>query len=141
MTFMYVCWTLATLAIVGYGVGRSAPQLALACLLFNALEAAGTIVWATVKQRHVPAGLLGRVSSLDWLISISLLPVSYALTGPVAGAVGVRSTLIGAGVIGAAVTLAALFLPGMRDIDSDSVAECASPSSRGTASRSSTSTA
>ncbi len=141
MTFMYVCWTLATLAIVGYGVGRSAPQLALACLLFNALEAAGTIVWATVKQRHVPAGLLGRVSSLDWLISISLLPVSYALTGPVADAVGVRSTLIGAGVIGSVVTLAALFLPGMRDIDSDSVAECASSSSRGTASRSSTSTA
>ncbi|HZP72559.1 MAG TPA: MFS transporter [Gaiellaceae bacterium] len=139
MTFMYVCWTVATLAVVGYGIGRTAPQLALACLLFNALEAAGTIVWATIKQRHVPAGLLGRVSSLDWLISISLLPVSYALTGPIAGAVGARATLVGSGLIGAAITLAALFLPGMRDIDS--VEACTSSSSRGTASRSSTSTA
>ena len=27
----------------------------LASLAFNALETAGTIVWATAKQRHVPA--------------------------------------------------------------------------------------
>ena len=113
--FMYACWTIATLAVIGYGLGRSVSQLAVACLLFNALEAAGTVVWATIKQRHVPAHLLGRVSSLDWLISISLLPISYALTGPAAAAFGARATLELAGVIGAAVTLAALFLPGMRD--------------------------
>ena len=55
----------------------------LAALAFNALETAGTIVWATLKQRHVPRRMLGRVSSLDWLISIGLLPLSFALTGPV----------------------------------------------------------
>jgi MFS family permease len=117
ITFIYVCWTLATLAVVGYGLGRSVPQLMVACLLFNALEAAGTVAWATVKQRHIPASLLGRVSSLDWLISISLLPVSFAITGPVAGVVGARATLVGAGAIGAAATFAALFLPGMRDVE------------------------
>jgi DHA3 family tetracycline resistance protein-like MFS transporter len=117
ITFIYVCWTLATLAVAGYALGTSLAQLALACLLFNALEAAGTIVWSTVKQRHVPASLLGRVSSLDWLISISLLPVSYALTGPVAAALGARMTLAGAGLVGAAVTFGALFLPGMRDVE------------------------
>ena len=65
----------------------------LACLVFNALETAGTIVWATMKQRHVPASMLGRVSSLDWMISIGLLPFSFALTAPVAGALGARTTL------------------------------------------------
>jgi DHA3 family tetracycline resistance protein-like MFS transporter len=70
-----------------------------------------------VKQRHVPAALLGRVSSLDWLISISLLPISFALTGPAAAAVGARTTLAIAGVAGAALTLGALFLPGMRDVE------------------------
>jgi DHA3 family tetracycline resistance protein-like MFS transporter len=115
--FMYACWTVATLAVVGYGLGRTMPQLALACLVFNALEAAGTVVWATVKQRHVPSRLLGRVSSLDWLISISLLPLSYALTGPVAAALGARTTLVIAGTVGAVATLGALFLPGMREID------------------------
>jgi hypothetical protein len=91
--------------------------LMVACLAFNALEAAGTIVWATIKQRHVPGALLGRVSSLDWLVSIALLPLSFALTGPVAAEIGARATLVGAAVIGAVVTLAAYFLPGMRDIE------------------------
>jgi DHA3 family tetracycline resistance protein-like MFS transporter len=117
VTFMYACWTLATLAVAGYGLGRSAAQLMIACLVFNALEAAGTIVWATIKQRHVPLALLGRVSSLDWMISIGLLPISYGLTAPVASLVGVRATLVGAAAIGAVVTLGALFVPGMRDIE------------------------
>jgi DHA3 family tetracycline resistance protein-like MFS transporter len=119
MTVMYVTWTLATLAIAGYGIATAAWQLMVACLLFNALEAAGTIVWATIKQRHVPLSMLGRVSSLDWLISIGLLPISFALTAPVAALIGVRATLIGAAVIGAVVTLSALALPGMRDIEGD----------------------
>jgi MFS family permease len=117
VTVMYATWTLATLAICGYGLATAAWQLMAACLVFNALETAGTIVWATVKQRHVPSTMLGRVSSLDWLISIGLLPISFALTAPVAAAVGVRATLVGAGLVGAAFTLGALFLPGMTAIE------------------------
>jgi MFS family permease len=117
ITWMYIFWTLATLAIAGYGLAHELWGLMLASLAFNALETAGTIIWATAKQRHVPAALLGRVSSLDWLISIGLLPVSFALTGPVSAAIGVRTTLIGAGVLGGVVTLAALFIPGVRAIE------------------------
>ena len=121
VTVMYATWTLATLAIVGYGIATAAWQLMLACLVFNALETAGTIVWATIKQFHVPSAMLGRVSSLDWLISIGLLPISLALTAPISAVVGARATLVGAGIIGAAITLAALFLPGMRDIEREPI--------------------
>jgi DHA3 family tetracycline resistance protein-like MFS transporter len=117
VTVMYATWTLATLAVAGYGLATSSWQLMVACLVFNALETAGTIIWATIKQRHVPAAMLGRVSSLDWLISIGLLPLSFALTAPVTSLVGARATLIGAALIGGAVTLGALFLPGMRSIE------------------------
>src|SRR5439155_15937598 len=120
VTLMYATWTLATLAVAGYGIATAAWQLMLACLVFNALEAAGTIVWATIKQRHVPVSMLGRVSSLNWLISIGLLPVSFALTAPVAAVLGARTTLVGAAVLGAAVTLGAFFLPGMRAIEQTS---------------------
>jgi hypothetical protein len=71
----------------------------------------------TTKQRLIPGRLLGRVSSLDWFISIGLVPISFALTGPVAATFGVRATLVGAGLIGAAITFAFLFLPGMRSIE------------------------
>jgi MFS family permease len=117
ISFIYLTWTLATLAVAGYGLSSALWQLMLAAVAFNALETAGTIVWATLKQRHVPRAMLGRVSSLDWLISIGLLPLSFALTGPVASAVGTRGTLVAAGVIGAVVTCAAFFVPGMRDIE------------------------
>jgi MFS family permease len=117
LTFMYATWTVATLAVAGYGLARSLWGLMLASVLFNTLETAGTIAWATAKQRHVPAALLGRVSSLDWLISIGLLPVSYALTGPVSSALGLRTTLVGAGVIGALVTFAPLLLRDVRRLE------------------------
>jgi MFS family permease len=117
ITFMYAAWTLATLAVAGYGLAAAVWQLMLVSLAFNALETAGLIVWATTKQRHVPRHLLGRVSSLDWLISTGLLPLSFALTGPVSAILGAKGTLIAAGTLGAVVTLAALFLPGMRAIE------------------------
>jgi Transmembrane secretion effector len=117
LTFMYIVWTLATLAIAGYGLAGQLWGLMLASVAFNTLETAGTIAWSTAKQRLVPTHLLGRVSSLDWLISIGLLPVSFAITGPVSAALGLRTTLIGAGVLGAAVTFAALLVPGVRQMD------------------------
>jgi MFS family permease len=119
ITFMYVAWTLSTLAVAGYGLANVPWQAMVACFLFNGLETAGTIVWATTKQRLVPRNLLGRVSSLDWFISIGLLPLSFALTGPAAKLFGARLTLVGAGVLGAIVTLSFLFLPGMRSIEEE----------------------
>jgi len=114
ITYMYVTWAIATLAVAGYGAATHTWQLALACVLVNGLEAAGTVAWATTKQRFVPEGMLGRVSSVDWFVSTALLPLSYALAAPVAQAIGVRHTLLGAGLLGSVVTLAFLFLPGMR---------------------------
>jgi MFS family permease len=131
VTFMYVCWTLATLAVAGYGLGRSSVQLMVACLVFNALEAAGTIVWATIKQRHVPQSLLGRVSSIDWMISIGLLPISYALTAPVAALVGARATLVGAAAVGAVVTFGALFVRGVRDVEGNELRREPAPAGLG----------
>ncbi len=114
MLWIYGWWTLATLAVAGYGVATSSWGLAGAALVVNGAEAAGAVVWATLKQRRVVNSMLGRVSSIDWAISTALLPLSYALTAPVAEALGARQTLIGVGIVGAVVTGGFLFLPGMR---------------------------
>jgi DHA3 family tetracycline resistance protein-like MFS transporter len=117
ITFMYAAWTLATLAVAGYGLSTALWHLMLASVLFNALETAGTIVWATAKQRHVPPAMLGRVSSLDWLVSTALLPLSFALTGPASAALGAQGTLVAAGALGALVTVAGLLVPGVRAVE------------------------
>lgn len=118
ITFVYSAWTAATLAIAGFGLATHAWHLMVASFVFNAFEAAGAIVWATTKQRLVPDGYLGRVSSFEWFITTGLLPLSFALAAPVAALLGPKATLLGAGLLGAAVTLGFLFLPGMRDIES-----------------------
>lgn len=130
MTWVYAWWTLATLAVAGYGLATSSWGLAGAAVVVNGAEAAGTVVWATVKQRRVTNSMLGRVSSIDWAISTALLPLSYALTAPVAEVLGARRTLVGVGVLGAIVTAGFLFLPGIRAADQVTADADPSPSSR-----------
>jgi len=43
------------------------------------------------------------------------VPVSFALTGPVAGALGPQNTIIAAGLVGAVLMGMLLFYPGVRD--------------------------
>jgi hypothetical protein len=117
MRFTYLAWTVATLSVAGYGLAQTPWQAMGAAALIGSCETLGAIAWITTKQRLVPRQLLGRVSSFDWFISTALVPLSYAITAPVAAAVGTRPTLIGAGVLGAAVTLAFLFVPGVREPD------------------------
>jgi hypothetical protein len=62
---------------------------------------------------------LGRVTSFDWFISIGLVPVSFALTGPVAETIGVDATFILCGALGGLSTLAFLFIPGVRATEHD----------------------
>jgi hypothetical protein len=78
----------------------------------------GEIVWATLFQELVPGRLLGRVVSLDTLVSFSLVPLSMVLTGPIAEAFGARATLIGAGLVGtSAIALFFLTVPALRGFD------------------------
>jgi hypothetical protein len=70
-------------------------------------------------QRLVPSELLGRVFSLDWMISLGGVPLSFAIVGPLASAIGARTTLIAAGVVGAIVTLLFMLIPGARGPERD----------------------
>lgn len=115
ITAMYASWVVGVLVVAGYGLMDSLWQAVLVGFVNAALFEVGQIIWVTLLQTLVPRELLGRVSSLDWLVSIGLVPVSFALTGPVAAAIGVRPTIIGAGVLGAVLMGALLFFPGVRD--------------------------
>jgi MFS family permease len=116
VTLMFVSWTVMTLLTGGFALASNATQMyAIAFVAFGA-NAIGMIVWNTLMHTLVPGELLGRVSSLDWFVSIGLIPVSFALTGPIAELVGANATLIGAGVLGA-IGMMGLFLavPAVRD--------------------------
>jgi predicted MFS family arabinose efflux permease len=66
--------------------------------------------WETALVRHIPPQALSRVSSYDWLGSLALLPLGFAVAGPLAAALGAR-TVLGAGSAAALVMLALALLP------------------------------
>jgi DHA3 family tetracycline resistance protein-like MFS transporter len=109
---MYLAWGLGLLPISGYALATATWQLMALGVLYGVGMSLGMVVWTTLMQTRVPPGLLGRVTSLDWLVSIGLTPISFALTGPIAAAVGSDATLIGAGLIGCLSTLALYVLVG-----------------------------
>jgi hypothetical protein len=62
--------------------------------------------------------MIGRVSSLDWVLSLALTPVSYALTGPIANLLGARATLLRAGLVsGLVLVVVLLAVPSIRAVD------------------------
>jgi MFS family permease len=107
---MFAGWALQCLTLAGYAAAHQAWLFAGVSVLGGACGAVGNVVWGTLMKTRVPNHLLGRVASLDLLVSIGLVPVSFALAGPAAGLFGARATLLGGGVVAAGVLLSALFL-------------------------------
>jgi MFS family permease len=119
ITFMYCAWGFGSLALVGFGLATEVWQMQAFSFLEGALFTSGMVIWGTLLQTLVPGELLGRVTSLDWFVSTSLVPISFALTGPVSAGLGAQTTLVVAGLAAAGVTFLFLLVPGVRDTERD----------------------
>ena len=53
----------------------------------------GNTLWLTVLQERIPRDAISRVSAYDWMGSLVFMPVGYAVAGPLAGAIGIDTTL------------------------------------------------
>jgi MFS family permease len=97
-------------------LGAAAPVWALCAvgtLAFAGL-ACSDVFWLTAFQQRIPEHLMSRLSSFDWLGSVALNPIGYALVGPLAGVIGIPATLYGAACANALVCFAVLLAPGVR---------------------------
>jgi MFS family permease len=54
----------------------------------------GNTLWETAMQQEVRPDRLARVGSIDWLLSLCLMPAGQALAGPLTTPLGVRGTLL-----------------------------------------------
>jgi len=115
VTVMYLSWALGVGLLAGYGIMTALWQALLVGLVTAGLFEIGQIIWITLLQQLVPRHLLGRVVSLDWLVSTGLVPVSFALTGPVSALLGPGTTMVAAGLVGSVLMGGLLFWPGVRD--------------------------
>ena len=76
----------------------------------------GETLWVTALQRNVPEHALSRISSFDWLGSVALNPIGYALIGPIAAAIGTSETLTVAAGLNIAVCVGIVLVPSVRRV-------------------------
>lgn len=100
--------------------------VAFAALMWG-LVVYGNIIWGSMLQEKTPAVLLGRVSSIDWLFSLSLTPLGMVAGGAAVAVIGVRLTVVAGGAIAAAASGAALLIPGVTDVDKASDPQASVP--------------
>jgi MFS family permease len=114
LVFMYGVWAASMFALATLAFATALWAAMLSSFFIFGLLSTGEIVWQTMLQRRVPNQLLGRVASVDWFVSAALVPISFVLTGPVAGWVGASRTVLGAGIVGGLLLAALIALRPIR---------------------------
>jgi len=110
LTWMNLMWGVGCLPFLVMGYADAVWVVAVAAFLLGALFSAPMVIWGTLLQRRVPPHLLGRVASLDFFVSVSLMPVSMALAGPVSEWIGLRTTFTIAAIVPGIAAVLAVWL-------------------------------
>jgi MFS family permease len=113
--------TLGFLLTVPFLVGLSGPLPLAALIILAAVAGIGSetfgVLWDTAMQQEIPQEKLSRVSSYDSLGSFVLIPLGFAIAGPVSDVFGTRPTILGAAAISLTATLAVLLVRDVRTIE------------------------
>jgi MFS family permease len=108
LTVMNLLWGLGCVPLVVFGFAPGLWVMIVAGVVMGATFQAGMVIWGTLLQRRVPPALLGRVSSLDFFVSISFMPLSMALAGTVSEVIGLTTTFLIAGLAPPVMALVAI---------------------------------
>ena len=108
LTVMLLMWGLGSLPLMVVGWTSSFPLMAAATFLVGITDGAGMVIWGTLLQRRVPPEMLGRVSSLDFFVSLAFMPASMAIAGPLSKVLSMQTIFLIAG--GVPIVLAVIAL-------------------------------
>lgn len=110
LTLMILAWGFGCIPLAVIGLTSWLWVMVVATFIVGFLFDGAQVVWGTLLQRRVPPAMLGRVSSLDFFVSLALMPLSMAVAGPVGEWLGLAPAFLIAGLVPpvlAVVTLAA----------------------------------
>jgi MFS family permease len=105
---MLLLWGAGALPMAAIGITDQLWVMAVAGFVVGFTGSAATVIWGTLLQRRVPPHMLGRVSSLDFFVSLALMPVSMAVAGPVGEWIGIPLTFVLAGLVPTFLAVAAI---------------------------------
>jgi DHA3 family tetracycline resistance protein-like MFS transporter len=94
LTVMLTMWSVGSIPLVVFGFTSSFVLMAAATFVIGFTDGAGMVIWGTLLQRRVPTEMLGRVSSLDFFVSLAFMPVSFAIVGPLSKVVSMQAIFL-----------------------------------------------
>lgn len=109
LTTMMAMWGVGSIPLVVVGITSSFPLMALATFVIGVTDGAAMVIWGTLLQRRVPPEMLGRVSSLDFFVSLAFMPVSFAIVGPLSKVVAMETIFLAAGIVPVLVAVVAIW--------------------------------
>jgi MFS family permease len=109
LTVMNLVWGISTLPFVIVGITDQYWLMLVSMFIIGFGFSYGNVIWGTLLQRRVPRHMLGRISSLDFFVSLALMPLSMALAGPLAEVVPLQTIFIVAGILPLLFGLIAIF--------------------------------
>nr|WP_272954961.1 MFS transporter [Kribbella shirazensis] len=110
LTVMTLMWGVGSAPFVLLGIAEDLWLMAAGAAIVGATGSAAMVIWGTLLQRRVPDHLRGRISSLDFFVSLLLMPVSMALAGPAGSFFGVTAVFAVAGIGPVVVSLLVVWL-------------------------------
>ncbi len=123
---MLVCvliFTLTGIQLVLLATEAPFQAIAVAAAIAGFAFAFGSVIYETALQRWIAPDKLSRVSSFDWLVAMSVLPIGYAIAGPVAEAIGV-STYLWIGAVWVVVSaIGVALVPSVRNLQTERTLE------------------
>src|SRR3954453_22797489 len=113
LTVMNLLWGLGCVPIVVFGFGCSVAVMGRGGGGMGGMFEAGMVLWGPLLAPRVPPALLGRVSSLDFFVSLSFMPLSMALAGTVSEVIGLTTTFLLAGLVPPVLAVVTIVAPRM----------------------------
>jgi MFS family permease len=114
---MYITLAIAAIMLCLYGFHMPLWILIIAALINGIALQFGGLAWTHLLQEKIPNEQLGRVSSIDAMGSMSLMPVGMALAGWATQAFGPALVFIIGGGLTALAGMSAILHPAIRELD------------------------
>ena len=114
---LYGAWMLIGLLVMSIGLPVGIPAILAIAFGIGACNSVLGLVWTNTLQECVPARLLGRVTSIDYLGSSILVPAGYAIGGWATDTVGAPLVFVGGGALMTVLVAVGLLHPDIRNLD------------------------
>jgi len=118
---MIAYWTIASLAGLAIGFATNFWEVMIFPVVASPLLLFGNVIWESMMQSEVPRELLGRVSSVDWFMSLGLAPIGVVVAGFLATEWGVRTYFVVVSLVASAPGVWIMLSRKINEVDRDRV--------------------